>query len=57
MDFMGTDKKTISGLMDLHYFDDHGQELYEPYDITFRKQGTSASKRIQNSKAQLKPIK
>ena len=57
MNFKGTDKKTISGLMDLHYFDNNGQELYERYDITFRKQDISTSKQIQNSKAQLKTIK
>jgi hypothetical protein len=57
MNFKSTDKKTISGLMDLHYFDYNGQELYERYDITFRKQDLSTSKRIQNSKGPLKTIK
>ncbi len=57
MDFMGTDKKTISGIMDLHYLDNSGQELYERYDITFRKQDISSAKRVQNSKAPLKTIR
>jgi hypothetical protein len=57
MDFMGSDKNTISGLMDLHYLDNTGQELYERYDITFRKQGSSSSQLIRNSKTQLKTLK
>jgi len=57
MNFMGTDKKTITGLMDLHYFDDTGQELYERYDITFKKQGPSSSQLIRNSKTPSRAIK
>jgi hypothetical protein len=57
MNFMGTDKKTISGLMDLHYFDNNGQELYERYDITFTKQWSSSSQLIRNSKKSSKAIK
>jgi hypothetical protein len=57
LNFTGTDKNTLVGLMDLHYFNDAGDELYERYDITYRKQGASASQIIQNSKTQLKSLK
>lgn len=57
MNFTGPDKNTIVGLMDLHYFNDAGEELYERYDITYRRQGPSASQKIQNSKAPLKTLK
>ena len=57
MNFVGTDKKTISGLMDLHYFDSDGQELYERYDITFKQQGSSSSQLIRNSKTSSRAVK
>jgi hypothetical protein len=57
LNFTGADKKTLVGLMDLHYFNDAGEELYERYDITYQKQGTSASQKIQNSKTQIRTLK
>jgi hypothetical protein len=57
MNFSGPGKNTLVGLMDLHYFNDAGEELYERYDITYRKQGTSASQKIQNSKTPLRTLK
>ncbi|MFH0788222.1 MAG: hypothetical protein V2B13_11495, partial [Pseudomonadota bacterium] len=37
MDFVGTSKKTISGLMDIHYYVDE-QNTYDRFDITMTKQ-------------------
>jgi hypothetical protein len=57
MNFTGSDKKTMVGLMDLHFFNAAGEELYERYDITYRKQDSSTSKKIQNPTNQIKALK
>ncbi len=36
MNFMGSTKKLISGIMDIHYFL-NGSETYDRYDITMTK--------------------